>query len=157
MAAQLSDKEITALLAERKELPPDYQQRIQTRPRRGHKESELDIVGAKGSEFRLILRQSSVNSFDFSAILAYRFPKSNVLFRLRRYNGKHGEHTNTLEGKTFYDYHIHQATERYQQSGLREDTYAEPTNRYADLGGAVKCLIEDCKFVLPAGDQSSLF
>jgi hypothetical protein len=157
MAVQFTDREIAALIAERKELPSDYQQLIQTKARRGHKESELDVVGAKGSEFRLILRQSSVNSFDFSVILAYRVPKSNVLFRLRRYNGKHGEHTNTLEGQTFYDYHVHMATERYQESGLREDTYAEPTDRYADFGGAVKCLIEDCKFVLPRGLQSSLF
>lgn len=54
----------------------------------GHKERELDIKGADGGDYRVILRQSISNSLDFSIILAYRPPKSNQLFRLQRYNGK---------------------------------------------------------------------
>ncbi|WHZ28147.1 MAG: hypothetical protein OJF51_002945 [Nitrospira sp.] len=57
MAIRLNDAEISRLLAERKPLPPDYRERIQTKPKRGHKERELDVKGADGSEFRLILRQ----------------------------------------------------------------------------------------------------
>jgi hypothetical protein len=152
----LSDDDIAKLVSERKVLPPDWRQRIQVKPKRGHKEQELDLTGADGSEFRVILRQNNANPFDFSVILGHRVPKSNVVFRLRRYNGKHSEHSNPLESTTFYEYHIHQATERYQQSGLREDTYAEPTDRFADLRSAVRCLIEDCGFIEPAGTQMEL-
>ncbi|MBZ5555605.1 MAG: hypothetical protein LAO21_23105 [Acidobacteriia bacterium] len=49
------------------------------------------------------------------------------------------------------------ATERYQDSGLREDSYAEPSTRFADYYGAIRCLLEDCGFEQPAGLQSELF
>ena len=68
-----------------------------------------------------MLRQNKINRLDFSVILAVRVPQSNLLFRLRRYNGKSHEHTNHIEGDTFYDYHIHMATERYQEIGTRKD------------------------------------
>lgn len=157
MPSLLSDKEIAVLLAEPKPLPSDYRSRVQTKPKRGHRERELDITGAQGSMFRLILRQSSLNPLDFSAILAWLPPQSTTLFRLCRFNGKSHEHTNPLEILTFYDFHIHRATERYQQSGLREDTFAEPTNRYQDFDGALRCLVNDFAFQLPPNDQSELF
>ena len=157
MADILSDQEIERLLRETKPLPPDYQAKIQVRPKRGHKEQELDFEGEDGDDFRLVLRQSAINPLDFSIILAFRPKQSNILFRLRRYNGKSHEHTNLIEGNTFYDYHIHQATERYQNIGAKEDSYAEPTNRYSDFHQAFLCLIEDCGFRAPAGTQRSLF
>ena len=80
-----------------------------------------------------------------------------MLFRLRRYNGKSHEHTNRLEGRTFYEFHIHTATERYQDSGLREDAFAEPTTRLADFVGAVACALDDCGFDRPQPPQPSLF
>ena len=126
--------------------------------KRGHKERELDVVGATGSEFRLILRQSEFNPLDFSVILAYRPPTTTPLFRLRRYNGRSHEHTNSLEDQRFYDFHIHRATERYQdESGFREDSFAEPSSRFADFAGAVRCMIEDCAFERPVSDQTTLF
>ena len=70
---------------------------------------------------------------DFSLILGF-FPKNSLqVFRLRRFNGKSHEHTNKLEKETFYDFHIHMASERYQSSGLREDAFALATDRYADF------------------------
>ena len=152
-----SDQDIQRLIKEKKPLPKDYKVKIQVRPKRGHKERELDIEGEDGNDFRLILRQSTINPLDFSIILIYRPPKSNILFRLRRYNGRSHEHTNTIEGNTFYDYHIHQATERYQHIGAREDTYAEPTNRFSDFHQAISCIINDCGFEIPSGTQRSLF
>jgi len=157
MAVNLTDAEIAALVAEGKNLPDDYQQRVQTKPKRGHRERELDVVGANGSDFRLILRQSSFNPLDFSVILAWLPPQSTSPFRLCRYNGKSHEHTNALESQRFYDFHVHRATERYQQSGLREDSFAEPTSRYQDVAGALQCLIQDCGFQLPPNHQSGLF
>ncbi len=157
MADIFSDQDIQRLIKEKKPLPKDYKVKIQVRPKRGHKERELDIEGEDGNDFRLILRQSTINPLDFSIILIYRPPQSNILFRLRRYNGRSHEHTNTIEGNTFYDYHIHQATERYQQIGAKEDTYAEPTNRFSDFHQAISCIINDCVFEIPSGIQRSLF
>lgn len=157
MADILSDQEIISLLAEKKPLPSDYRAKIQVRPKRGHKERDLDIKGDNGNDFRVILRQSVFNALDFSIILAFRPAKSNLIFRLRRYNGKSHEHTNLIEGDTFYNCHIHQATERYQHMGAREDSYAEPTNRFSDFHEAISCLIEDCGFEIPPGTQRSLF
>ena len=72
MADIFSDHDIELLLKEIKPLPEDYRSKIQIRPKRGHKERELDVQGVNGSDFRLILRQSLINPIDFSVILAYR-------------------------------------------------------------------------------------
>lgn len=153
----ITDIEIAALIAEAKLLPVDYQKSIQTRPKRGHRERELDLTGANGSDFRLILRESSFNALDFSVILAWLPPTSSTPFRLCRFNGKSHEHTNALETTKFYEFHIHRATERYQQSGLREDSFAEPTTRYQNFSGALQCLIQDCGFQMPSSSQFGLF
>lgn len=158
MAVRLTDAEIDRLIQERKPLPADYLARIEVRPKRGHKEREMDVRGVDGSEFRVIARQSLHNSLDFSVILAFCPPKSTQLFRLRRYNGKSHEHTNTIEGQTFYDFHIHQATQRYQELGdKKEDAFGQATDRFADLAGALRCLIQDCGFEVPQQQQISLF
>lgn len=150
------DMEIQLLLAEPKDLPDDYRTRIQTKPKRGHRERELSVTSLTGRDFQLIFRESNFNPLDFSIILACFPPGSNTLFRLRRYNGRSHEHTNTLENLTFYDFHRHTATERYQASGLREDTFAEPTDRYQDFAGAWRCLLDDCAFTLPVGEHPEL-
>jgi hypothetical protein len=153
----VSDDDIQALIAETKALPQDYLLRLQPRPKRGHRERELELTGANGRSFRLILRQSMENVLDFSVILTWLPPQSSQLFRLCRYNGKSHEHSNTLESQKFYGFYIHRATERYQRAGGREDAFAEPTDRYEDLAGALQCMIQDCGFRLPANHQPGLF
>lgn len=155
MDVQLTDEDIQQLINEEKILPDDFRDRLELKAKRGHKESQLSVVGEKGSKFRIILRQSSFDAFDFSVILAYQIPKTNIIFRLRRYNGRSHEHTNKLESETFFSFHIHQATLRYQQSGLREDEFAKTTKKYADLHGAIQTLLEECAFILPANAQLS--
>jgi hypothetical protein len=156
MAIILSDKEIDDLVQEKKPLPEDYRAKIQMRAKTGHKERELDVKGEGGNEFRLILRQGTINPLDFSIILAYRPPNSNQLFRLRRYNGRH-RHTNLIEEKTFYDFHIHQSTARYQEIGAKEDAYAEPSDRFSDFNQALPCMLKDCGFQVPIEPQRRLF
>lgn len=136
-------------------MPQDYRLRMQLKQKRGHKERELDLQGVNGHEFRLILRKSDINPLDFSVVIAYCRPQSNQLFRLRRYNGKSHEHTNHIEGDRFYDFHIHTATQRYQELGTREDGYAEPATRYADYHTALGCLLSDCGIDFPVGGQIS--
>jgi hypothetical protein len=153
MAIILSDKEIADLVQERKPLPEGYRAKMQMRAKTGHKERELDVKGDGGNEFRLILRQGTINPLDFSIILAYRPPKSNQLFRLRRYNGKHW-HTNLIEERTFFDFH--QATTRYQEFGANEDSYAEPTDCFSDFNQALSCMLKECGFQIPSELQERL-
>ena len=50
------------------------------------------------------------------------------------------------------------ATERYQAFGEeKEDAYAEVTDRYGDLRGALDCLLKDCGFSLAPGGAPDLF
>jgi hypothetical protein len=158
MSIRLPDEEIKGLLAVKKPLPPDFRKELQLKAKRGHEEREIEVKSSDGSEFHLILRQSMHNKLDFSVILAYRLPGSTELFRLRRYNGKHGEHTNRLEAASpFYDFHVHLATARYQELGMAEDTYAEPTDRYSDLDTALQCMLSECGFESAKGGQGELF
>lgn len=157
MSDILTDSEIQELLYEQKHLPNNYRNKYQLKEKRAHKESELDVTGIHGSEFRIIIRQSKINTLDFSVILGYRMPQSTRIFRLRRYNGKSHFHTNKLEGNGFYDFHIHMATQRYQEGGFREDGYAETTDKYGDVKGAIECLLKDCNFIVPGHEQESLF
>jgi hypothetical protein len=146
MAARYTDSDIQQLLAERKLLPDEYRKKLKLREKRGHREADFPVTGAAGAEFRLIARQNSLNILDFSIILAVCPAGSNQLFRLRRHNGKSHEHTNQIEAGTFYDFHIHMATERYQELGMREDAYAEATDRFGDFDSALRSLLDDCGF-----------
>ena len=157
MAAKYSDADITRLIKERKPLEENFRSKIRLRDKSGHKEQELDVEGVDENQFRLILRQSSFNTLDFSIILVYCLPDNNQLFRLRRYNGKSHEHTNKIESNTFYNFHIHTATERYQELGTREDAYAEPSDRFSDFHTAINCMLSDCGFEVPRNPQISLF
>ena len=156
MAARFTDAEIAQLLAEPKPLPDDYQARLQLRPRSGHERAELDVRTPSGNRFRILLRQNMRNALDFSAIIAHAPSNSSLFFRLRRYNGRSHEHTNRLEGTTFYDFHIHMATERYQALGAKEESFAEPSDRFADRHSALACLLDDCGFRRPDTPQLSL-
>ena len=157
MPAQYSDKTIQALLNERKLLHPNYRSKIQLRDKRGHKERDIELDGENGNRFRLILRQSTHNPLDFSIILGVFPAKTNQLFRLRRYNGKSHEHTNLIEGNRFYSFHVHMATERYQELDMREDGYAEATSRFSDFYSALRCMLEECGFDVPKNRQQRMF
>lgn len=100
----------------------------------------------KEGEYLIYVRRNQEKPLDFSCGLGF-IPKGRAqVFSLRRYNGKSHQHTNLLdENQPFYDFHIHQATERYQKSSYKDDHYATPTNRYAQLNDAFKCLLKDCK------------
>ena len=113
--------------------------------------------GVEGNTYRLIIRQNRSDRDDFSIILALAPLDTSQDFRLRRYNGTSHEHTNLIEKDTFRGFHIHTATERYQLLGSREDSYAEPTDRFDDFDGALGCMLRDCGFVAPDDPQLTLF
>lgn len=157
MAIKLTDQEIAALMQEPKKIPNEYGGIFQLKDKKGHKEQEITIPRSDGSLFKIIIRQNRFNILDFSIILGYIAPKSNVLFRLVRVNGKSHKHSNKIEGTDFYDFHIHKATERYQYEGFDEDTYAEVTNEYADIHKAWELFIKECNIILPENSQLPLF
>ncbi len=157
MAAKYSDQDISTMLQERKPLPGDYRTQVRLRNKRGHKERELLVQGIGENQFHLILRQADSTPLDFSIILAVCPQNTNQLFRLCRYNGKSHEHTNRIEENTFYDFHIHMATERYQELGMREDAYAEPSDRFWDFHTALRCMLDDCGFDISKNPQLELF
>lgn len=158
MVAVLTENQIARYERERKTLPPDYHRRLFTFSRaEGFARSELEVVGEDGHRFVVSLRQGLINPLDFSAIFRVRLA-GGAEVRLRRYNGKAHWHTNRIEREPrFYDFHVHRLTERYQaKAGYKPDGYAERTDRYGDLRGAVDCLFEDCGFVRPADEQFTL-
>ena len=149
MVARLTDAEIDRLIVETKPLPDNYQSLMRLRAKKGHRERDLDVTGSGGHEFRIIQRQSEFNVLDFSVILAYRPRETNELFLLRRYNGLSHEHSNSIEDKTFYSFHIHKATERYQDLGAKEASYAEPSTGYNSIEQAIECMFTECGFIIP--------
>jgi len=157
MPILLDDTAIQELISEEKVLRVRINVLMQLKTRSGHSGNEIELTGSKGNSFRLMLRRSNINSMDFSVILGVYLVKTNELFRLRRYNGKSHVHGNRIEGNSFYDFHIHEATERYQVIGAREDTFAQVTNRYTDLLTATRCLLDDCNFSFPEKNQLNLF
>jgi hypothetical protein len=157
LAIRFSDTEIVQLIQEPKPLPNNFESEYALKEKLGHKEGQLTVDGTAGNKFIIILRLNTHNAMDFSAILGV-YPKNTTqIFRLRRYNGKSHEHTNYIEKETFYDFHIHYATSRYQQIGGAEDTYAERSNRFVNLSGAFECMISDCHIQLPKQRQLRLF
>ena len=144
MDIKYTDQQIAELINERKVFPDDW--RIQL-----NRNNSLYIIGENGNRFRVITNQNEKYPSDFSVILAVIDPKTGTVFRICRYNGMPKRpHNNKIEKQKIYGYHIHFATERYQERGYDEDTYAEETDRYNNLEGALQCLIQDANFELPA-------
>jgi hypothetical protein len=152
----LSDVRIAELIQERKSAPTSLETLSGLTTRHLHQRREFKITAQSGNEFVVALRRSTLNFLDFSAILGYRLPTLHTIFRLRRYNGKSHHRTNAIEKQSFYDFHVHTATERYQQPGFQEDHFAEVTNRYHSLETAIECLLNECGFRDPI-EASPLF
>ena len=149
----LTDEEIAELIEEPKPIPQGLRPFTRLTERNLHRRRDYEIMSESGHSFVIAVRQSILNTFDFSAILGYKLPGVNTIFRLRRYNGKSHYHTNTIENERFREFHIHKATERYQRnSGTKEDHFAVIDRRYFDLDGAVECMLTDCGFRSPMED-----
>ena len=112
---------------------------------RQYSQSELLVSGELGSEFKVVIRKNLLDPLDFSVVLVYLPREEGKGFILRRYNGKH-IHRNHLEGNELHDFHVHMATERYQQAGLKAEGYAEVSGGYASVQQATECLFRDANF-----------
>ena len=152
-----SDQEITALIKERKVLPNERRNKFRKIMQRGNDVYRLNVTGKEGNKFQVIVRMSIFNKLNFSVILGVKVPAPKKFFRLKRYNGDYHLHSNTIEDQEIEGFHIHTATEKYQVNGTREEAYAEPTERYNDVNGALKCLFSDANFEDPYALQDTLF
>ena len=160
----LTDIEIQDLINEPKRISESvYSLMRSMKPKRGRNphimgnSCKFPRQNGKG-EWLLYIRLNSKNHLDFSCGLKFIPERSIPEFTLRRYNGKNHPHTNLLEkGKTFRDFHIHTATEKYQNSKYSEEHYAEPTDRYGELKEALECLFKDCKIEEEIEAQKEMF
>lgn len=154
-----TDAEIAGFINEQKVLPTNYYDVLitQLRVRGSHRRSELTVEGVNQNTFHIAIRQSTENSRDFSVILRIEQHITTGDFVLRRYNGASHWHTNTLEREeSFRDFHIHQATERYQAANRKPEHYAVVANSYSDIVTALECMIADCGFVMPSDNRDRL-
>jgi hypothetical protein len=150
----LSDEEIAALLADPKPTM-SIADLVPRQVKRGHRVQEKEVESRSGSKFHLIVRQNVKVPTDFSVILAYAMPTLHRRFRLRRHNGGGHRHPNKIEGNVIEGPHVHIATQRYQEAGFKEDAYAEGTDRYTDLSGAINHMLDVASFAKPA--QGTIF
>lgn len=152
----LSEDSIRELIDEPKPMPDGLRPLTRVVQRHQHMRRDFEVTSKTGNSFVVAVRKSMLNPFDFSVILGYKLPGLNTVFRLRRYNGKSHYHSNPIENTRFRDFHIHTATARYQLRGPKEEHFAEVTNRYADVDGAIDCLLDDCGFRKPI-EESPIF
>jgi hypothetical protein len=159
MPVLLDDAAIAELIEEKKEIDLAQLRGLPSRMKRkrGHLEAHLDVCGADGNRFQVMLRKSSHNAMDFSAILALLPKGTNTVFRLRRYNGNSHTHVNQVEGQVLDGFHVHKATLRYQERGGKEDAYAETNSKYVSIEQALELMIMECGFVAPPPPPMPLF
>ncbi|MBC8184683.1 hypothetical protein H8E88_26610 [candidate division KSB1 bacterium] len=157
MSYYFTDEEIDSLISEEKFFPGTIEEIMNFKESDSHKRASIELPRSDGSRFIIKLRQNKNDINDFSAIIAFQEKNSNKDFKLRRYNGKSHEHSNKLEGNKHYNFHIHLATRRYQDAGRKEESYAEETNRYSNIMGALKCLLQDCNVKTKLNPQTSIF
>lgn len=150
----LTDEQIQELIGESKEIDCSAISLLRNMKSKGGRASShfyhshrFSRAEAEG-DWLIYLRRNRLNPLDFSCGLGFIPQGRNQAFMLRRYNGKSHEHTNRLEEQPpFYDFHIHQATERYQTSSYADEHFATTTDAYVDLAGAFKCLMDDCRII----------
>lgn len=105
----------------------------------GHRQRRYDLVATDSGTWRFLLyqRQNAQDPLDFSCGLAL-VRRGGRPMTLIRYNGPSHRH-----GSIRYRCHIHRTTVEAISVG-KPDSYAERTNRFATLEGAMACLLDDC-------------
>lgn len=154
--ARYSDERIDALIKEAKTVPTNFKDGLIAALKKdnGHLRSDATIKGASGNTFKVAIRKNDLDVFDFSIII-YLVAPTGKEFILRRYNGNSHRHTNRLEKEKIDGFHIHHATQRYQENTLHEEGYAEVTTRYSTYDAALDCLLEDCGFEFEASPATT--
>ena len=141
----LKDVQITEYILEEKVLPNEFEPKFKVK--NNQNVFETDIQGKAGNLFRIIIRQNQINPLNFSVIFGVVLDGN--LFRLKRYNGDSHQHTNKIEGDEIEGFHIHTATQRYQERGFQPEGFAESSKRYSDWKTALKVMLNETNFKMP--------
>jgi hypothetical protein len=148
----LTDPQIAAFLADPKGLvdPREVLRALQqATPENSSRLCRRDVVGKSGATYRLILRQSVLDSSNFSVILGVVGSGGRVT-NLRRHNGTSHSHYNPIEDTEFANLcHVHIATERYQDLGRSPEHFAEATEAFHDLATALAFMLIETNFEQP--------
>ena len=102
-----------------------------------HRQRNFTAEAEGGAVYRIYQRQNLNDERDFSCGLAL-VQRGGKPLTLARYNGSSHAH-----GEIRYRCHIHRATAEALAAGRRIDSYAEETDRYKTLEGALACLVAD--------------
>ena len=141
-ATTLTDEKIAALIAMSKRVTnPGARRKVSSK----HEQVTYNVIGDDGeTAFQIFVRQSRKITENFSCGLLWISPSGETV-TLIRYNGASHPHDNALESDRYELHcHIHKATERYIAANKKPETYAEKTDRYRTLDGALNCLLTDC-------------
>ncbi|MBU4300438.1 hypothetical protein L6303_07815 [archaeon] len=138
----VTDAQIRAFIDEVKLLQPNFTPRLKDGI--GKYSFEHQVIGLLGNMFKIIIRQSKINPLDFSVIFGVLL--GGNLFRIKRYNGNSHTHMNKLEKIEIQGFHIHLATQKYQENGFKEEGYAEKTTRYSDWKTALDLMLNENNF-----------
>jgi hypothetical protein len=152
----LPDAEIAELLAEVKRIPSQWRALLKPKVKSNTKygQNEFSFKGHAGHSFALSIRTANDNLLDFSIILA--FSDGGHEYNLIRHNGKHkSDHTNIIEHRLGLPdsrlrnvFHIHHATQRYQEQDLQIEGFAQPTTLYSDVEGAIELMVSRYGFIV---------
>ncbi len=101
------------------------------------------VVSEDGEHrFALFTRQSTKITDGFSAGLLWH-AKTGEEVMLLRCNGSDHAHPNTLERERIeFRCHVHTATERYIQANRKAEGYAQETQAYQTVTGALHYLVQ---------------
>lgn len=148
----LSDAEIERLIALEKTVTNPKARRVD---KRGSGQINYDAQAESGERFKVYMRQNLRIPEGFSCGLLYLTPCGDSV-TLARYNGADHTHTNPLDDAKpmMPACHIHRATQRYMQAGRKAEHFAQATERYTTLAGALRALAADCN-ILGLSDNSA--
>jgi len=108
-----------------------------------HIRRDYQVASVDGRhDFVLFTRQSTMITESFSAGLRWR-SKTGEEVILMRCNGADHTHGNAIERTRFeLRRHVHRATERYLAAGRKVESFAEVTDAYHTLEGALHHLLQ---------------
>lgn len=108
-----------------------------------HLRRDYRVVSDDGEHrFALFTRQNTRIAEGFSAGLLWH-AKTGEEVMLLRCNGSDHPHPNALERERIeFQPHVHLATERYIQANRKSEGYAEETQAYCTLAGALHHLVQ---------------
>ena len=107
--------------------------------------SKINVRDDFENRFEVFVRVNNEIPGDFSVGVIYRPEGYDKGIVLRRYNGNSHSHTNKIEReKIVRKFHIHEATERYQDAGYKAEDYATISTGYSTYQEAIDRMIDEC-------------